>query len=65
MTFEHLPDNPAHNWGHEYNENTKRVLDYMGTYITLQFGERCPTVDKDCPACKLWKLRDEFEQIVK
>jgi hypothetical protein len=61
----HQPDDPALDWEHEYNENTKRVLGYMDAYITLQFGERCPTVDENCPTCKLWKLRDEFEQITK
>jgi hypothetical protein len=55
----------ARDWEAGYNRAVADAVSHLDTFIMGEFGERCSTVDEDCPTCKLWKLRDEFLEIVR
>jgi hypothetical protein len=52
----------ADKWEALYLRDRWDILDRMRNFIVEYYGQRCQDFDADCLTCKLWKLRDEFEQ---
>lgn len=47
-----------------YDEAAKEFMATFDDFASENFGERCNEFDKNCPCCRLWKLRDAVREIV-
>lgn len=47
----------------EWCEGVRELMGMFDLYLLQNFG-KCPDFDEDCPACKLWKIRDEIRELI-
>ena len=52
-------------WEEEYNRQVADLIGHLEAFIDGEFGQRCETFEADCPTCKLWKMRDDIETVIK
>lgn len=46
-----------------YDMDTMTFIREFEDYVTEHFGERCLTIDEDCPCCNMWGHYDSVREL--
>lgn len=47
-----------------HEEEAKKLLNHISSFIKGEYGGRCSTWEPDCPVCKLWFAYDQIKGVI-